>query len=407
MRKIILILFCFLFVNANAQQIALNFAGDDDWVTGTNTSLPQGNNPRTIETWIKYSTLKNDMSIFNYGTFSFNQKFTLHLYNGVYIIGEGNDLATGYNFNDGNWHHLAVTHDGTTTTVYVDGIVRGSRNTTYNTTGFDYQMGVSLRNGSWDFRFEGTIDELRVWNVARTQQEIVDNMNTFINSATGLIACYHLNDGIPNGNNTGVTTVQDASGNGNHGTLNNFALTGTSSNFVDDAVVLPLHLVDFTAKQLNCRAHLTWNTVEESNMQSFIIEQSQNGYSFSPVKQVSPKNTGGDNFYEAELPVNSGKLFYRLKMIDGDNKITYSRTLIIRSAGCEYGAAIRPNPASRVLTITSRDVGSEYRIYNSTGLLLKSGILKNESQEINISKFSAGLYFLKIAGTEHIEFIKE
>lgn len=207
MRNILLLFFCFLLAKTNAQKIALNFAGDDDWVIGTNNRLPQGNASRTIETWIKYSTSKNDMSIFNYGTFSNNKKFTLHLYNGVYIIGEGNDLSTGYNFNDGNWHHLAVTHNGITTIVYVDGIVRGSRNTTYNTTGFDFQMGVSLRAGNWDFRFEGTIDELRVWNVARTQQEIADNMHKSINSAPGLIAYYNFNDGVPNGDNLSLIHI--------------------------------------------------------------------------------------------------------------------------------------------------------------------------------------------------------
>jgi hypothetical protein len=407
MKKVILILSCLFFAAANAQQIALNFAGDNDWVTGTNTSLPQGNNPRTIETWIRYSTSRNDMSIFNYGTFSYNQKFTLHLYNGVYIIGEGNDLATGYNFNDGNWHHLAVTHDGATTIVYVDGIIRGSKNTTYNTTGFDYQMGVSLRNGSWDFRFEGTIDELRVWNVARTQQQIIDNMHVNFNSVTGLVALYHLNDGIPNGDNTAITNVLDATGNGNHGTLNNFALTGTSSNFVNDAILLPLRLSGFSTRQVNCTAYISWKTADESNMLSFVIEESENGLCFTPVKVLFPKNTPGENCYAAELPVHSGKTFYRIKLYDGNNQITYSNTVTVNAAGCTYGVDIRPNPASRVLTIISSAVGREYRIYSSAGILIQSAMLRKESQEIDISKCTPGLYFLTVAGARPVAFVKE
>jgi hypothetical protein len=407
MRTFTLILFCFLFVNTNAQVIALNFAGDDDWVTGTNNSLPQGNAPRTIEAWIKYSTSKNDMSIFNYGTFSYNQKFTLHLYNGVYIIGEGNDLSTGYHFNDGNWHHLAVTHDGATTIVYVDGIVRGSRNTTYNTTGFDFQMGVSLRNGSWDFRFEGTMDELRVWNVARTQQEIADSRYNFISTAPGLIAAYHFNEGVPNANNTAISTILDATGNGNNGALNNFTLSGTSSNFVDDAVTLPLRLLSFTAGEANCTAYIKWQTAEESNVSHFIVEQSKNGNDFSLAKEITPQNTPGENSYSASIPLFTGKNYYRLKMVDRDGKFSYSNTVSLVTVRCNDGTRIWPNPVKDMLYVSVGTTGSEYRIYNSSGILLKKDIAMQAVHSIDVSKLPTGLYYITVDGKKHRVFIKE
>ncbi len=407
MKKQLLPLLVLISVNVYAQQIALNFAGDNDWVTGTNSSLPQGNNPRTIETWIKYSTSRNDMSIFNYGTFAFNQKFTLHLYNGVYIIGEGNDLATGYNFNDGNWHHLAVTHNGTTTVVYVDGIIRGSRNTTYNTTGYDFQMGVSYRGGNWDFRYEGTIDELRVWNVARTQQEIIDNMHINFNTAPGLIALYHLNDGIPNGNNTGIFSVADATGNGNSGTLNNFALTGTSSNFVNDAILLPLRLLDFSVKQLDCTASIQWQTTDEYAIRLYEIEESTDGYRFLPVHQQVPKNAVSVNTYKAVLPVHTGHTFYRLKTTEANQKISYSNLVSLQGAACTKQLSVQPNPASRLLTISGLNPGQEYRIFNSAGLLIHKAVMRTGDGKVDISPYSPGLYFFSVAGNRAVAFVKE
>lgn len=406
MKKVLLPLLLLVSLYNYAQQIALNFAGDNDWVTGTNNSLPQGNSPRTIETWIKYSTSRNDMSIFNYGTFAYNQKFTLHLYYGVYIIGEGNDLATGYNFNDGNWHHLAVTHNGTTTIVYVDGIVRGSRNTTYNTTGYSYQMGVSNRNGSWDFRFEGTIDELRVWNVARTQQEIIDNMHDNFNSAPGLIAFYHLNDGIPNGNNTALTTVADATGNGNTGTLNNFALTGTSSNFVNDAVVLPVKLNGFTVRQEKCDAVLTWKA-EETGIRSYGIESSQTGVSYTTVKQQEPANTGSVASYRVVVPVATGMMYYRLKIIEEDNSVSYSNTISLRTLHCGNNLSIYPNPASSYIRITGAEQGKSYQLFNSSGLLVQAGLFKETVQTIDIRQIRPGLYYLMAEGKRLKTFVKE
>ncbi len=51
-------------------------------------------------------------------------------------------------------------------------------------------------------------------------------------SEQGLLAMYHFNDGIDSGANGSNTLLFDNSGNGYHGTLQNFALNGTTSNFV-------------------------------------------------------------------------------------------------------------------------------------------------------------------------------
>jgi len=251
----LLILLCCGLSLVGHAQVALHFAGDDDWVTGTNANLPQGNAARTIEAWIKFNT-GNDKSIFNYGTFANNQKFTLHLYNGVYIIGEANDMHVNFAVNDGNWHHLAVTHDGTTTRVYVDGVQRGSGTRTYNTTGTYFQLGISDRNGSMDFRYQGTMDNVRVWNIARTQQQLQDNMYASISSAANLVASFDFEEGIPNGDNTAITTVIDGTGTAN-GTLNNFTRTGTTSNYVSGTLAYTY--------DTDCPSTTVWNGATWSN----------------------------------------------------------------------------------------------------------------------------------------------
>ena len=49
---------------------------------------------------------------------------------------------------------------------------------------------------------------------------------------SGLIAYYNFDQGIPGGNNIGVTTLNDGTTNGNNGTLNDFALIGSTSNWI-------------------------------------------------------------------------------------------------------------------------------------------------------------------------------
>ena len=85
--------------------------------------------------------------------------------------------------------------------------------------------------------FKGTMDELRIWNVARTQAQIVNNRFSELNSQANLIVIHHFNHGNFNRNNTSnpgpiVNISNDDSGNNYHGNLNNFALNGITSNWV-------------------------------------------------------------------------------------------------------------------------------------------------------------------------------
>ena len=60
--------------------------------------------------------------------------------------------------------------------------------------------------------FQGVVDEVRIWNVARSLAQIQAAKNTEIGPQAGLIGLWHFNDGSG-------TTAADASGRGNNGTL--------------------------------------------------------------------------------------------------------------------------------------------------------------------------------------------
>jgi hypothetical protein len=72
------------------------------------------------------------------------------------------------------WIHIAAVTDGTTRKHYINGnlVFQGSESPRAVST-------APMRIGSdpdWDFMAEGGIDELRIWKVARTQQQIRDTM---------------------------------------------------------------------------------------------------------------------------------------------------------------------------------------------------------------------------------------
>lgn len=382
----------FLILNqSKAQNNALQFDGTDDRVTGTLSTLPQGNAARTIEAWIKYTT-GDDKTIFRYGVEQNNQTFALHLYNGVYIIGLFNDLSTGYAVNDGSWHHLAVTHDGTTTKVYVDGIQRGSKTTTYNTTGTDFHIGTYLRT-TYQFFYNGTIDEVRVWNVARTQSEIQATMNSELSSGTGLILAYHFNE-------TSGTTAADAIGS-NDGTLTNFNFN-SSSGWIS-GVVLPTELLDFTGKHIEGGNLLTWQTANETSNKGFEIERQKTANdsweTLGFVASKSSKKTANEYSFRDIAPHSMS--YYRLRQLDNDGQFTYSKTIAVQSS-TKKGLKIYPSVTSSFLTV---DGGNDaaFEIFNILGQSVLTGSIKSQ---IDVSQLVKGAYWLKV-GNDVAQFVKQ
>jgi concanavalin A-like lectin/glucanase superfamily protein/Big-like domain-containing protein len=77
----------------------------------------------------------------------------------------------------GEWHHIAMTYSGTILRLYVDGIEVANRraNTALSTSSLPLFIGG---NKLWGEFFKGTIDEVRVYNRALSEGEIVVDMFT-------------------------------------------------------------------------------------------------------------------------------------------------------------------------------------------------------------------------------------
>jgi hypothetical protein len=155
--------------------------------------------------------------------------FGTALLNNKLAFGVGNPdvtILSTTSINTGSWNHVAATWNGSTglMNLYINGILEAS------STG-----GTGLRNAPPVIRignlqtniqnFNGTIDELRIWNVVRTQSEIQENINNELNQQSGLVEAYHFNQGVAGGSNSGITTITDASGNNRNGSLANYKYT--------------------------------------------------------------------------------------------------------------------------------------------------------------------------------------
>lgn len=223
----------------------LDFDGTNDVIAVSHTStIPIGNTKYTVEAWF-FAHQMGARGLVGWGQYhSINRVNALRLsHNGFRHYWWGNDLdvTTGNITNE--WHHVAVTYDGTKRKLYFDGVLRGEDEPGTHTVpnANNLTIGKTFNNEY----FDGKIDEVRIWNTARSAAAIKANLNKELSGTeNGLVLYYNLNEGTPAANNTGLTTIQNLVDDTNTGTLSGFSNTGNTSNWTIGAPVQQLDAND-------------------------------------------------------------------------------------------------------------------------------------------------------------------
>lgn len=185
---------------SDSSNFALDFDGLDDHVLFEPNLLdtPQ---QITMEAWVKYQSTKTYMMAVSLeGVYAFFlNRFSVGTFTPFFDGGSihANDHAYGANLNDGQWHHLAAVNNGQTLQVFVDGVFTGSVNETlYDITSLNRTSALGAQFDASEFHFDGVIDEVRVWNLARTPEQIQAHMHErLLGNETGLVAYWRLDEG--------------------------------------------------------------------------------------------------------------------------------------------------------------------------------------------------------------------
>ncbi|KGO83817.1 hypothetical protein Q762_00790 [Flavobacterium cauense R2A-7] len=223
----------------------LNFDGVNDFVVSTNAVTNNTEN-QTYQAWFRIPSIPaNSDRILqrgNDGTGGWSVQIDVNAAGKLSagISASPDTFVTGTTVLTPNtWYHATfVFENNNSLRLYLNGnleasVVIGNR-TLRNS---DNKLRIGSGNIASEY-FNGDIDEVRVWNKVLNATDILSTMNCEIQaSETGLVAYYKFNQGNDIINNASVTSLLDGSSNSNNGTLTNFALTGTTSNWKSGSTV--------------------------------------------------------------------------------------------------------------------------------------------------------------------------
>jgi hypothetical protein len=242
----------FSFSVAYAQNYALDFGGVSDFkfvMVGPDARFDTDG--ITIEAWIKPTSLPTGHYIYEgRSTIIWNGDYASGADPYIFYINEYGALEAYADFQGGGgefiidttpvslneWHHVALTIDPSKMALYLDGTSvqelihnrgPGVKNHSY----------VAIGRHLWyNNPFRGAMDEIRIWGVALTEQEIQNRMYAQLTGAeSGLVAYWNFNEGSGQ-------IVHDSTSNSIHGVLglNNDIEVYDPSWFISDRPTAPI-----------------------------------------------------------------------------------------------------------------------------------------------------------------------
>jgi hypothetical protein len=113
--------------------------------------------------------------------------------------------------------------------------------------------------------------------------------------------------------------------------------------------ILPVTILSFSATYVSANnVKVAWETTDEINVSYFEVERSSDATNFSGIAQVNasdvPNPIHSYSINDQLYNVNSNIVYYRLRIVDNDGKVTYSKTIPVKLDQPETNISVYPNP---------------------------------------------------------------
>ena len=209
---------------------AMSFDGNNYIDCGNDSSLKITSN-FSVSAWVKSSDQKSfGVAVGNNSVFSLQMSDSLNQFR--FNVFSGGWVAATYALNpidDGKWHHVVGTHDGSTIKIYVDN-VKGTDASAGAVGSNTQSFLIGYLPGNAGLYFDGEISNVSYWNTALTQTQITElyneglpsNLNSY-SAYSNLVSWWQLGE---NSSYASGWTCLDEKGTNN----------GTSQNMLENAI---------------------------------------------------------------------------------------------------------------------------------------------------------------------------
>jgi hypothetical protein len=344
--------------------------------------------------------------------------FFLTLTSGNIPLGTGNIvMESGGSINGGGPTSYIVTNGtGTLTQTHTVALILrevlypiGQSATSYDpvTINHDAEANFSVRVGlQTTLGITGMLPVNREWDITGTTPGSTNL--TFVTSAlnkngsstrpavgsgTGLVGHY-------NGSNWDANMAADYTTD----TWSLASYTGSFSPFVVGTPgVIPIELLDVTAKAVNNKNVVAWETANEINNKGFDVQRNTANGTWESLGFVDGVNKPSTYTFEDKAPLSIS--YYRLRQVDFDGKETLSKVVSV-TQNKKGQTRIAPNPTSDkvniILTNSDPSVSTTVTVYDLIGRQVLTQKTTANALELDMSSLAKGTYLVKIDANNSI-----
>jgi len=167
---------------------------------------------------------------------------------------------------------------------------------------------------------------------------------------------------------------------------------------------LPLSLVSFNVKNIDCSNQITWITEQEYAVEEIILEKSIDGINFEILEIFVSKNADR-NIYEFNDARAEQNAYYRIRIVELSKAESFSKVVGVNSDCLSASLSVFPNPTpvSSTLTISTNGLKGDLNIQvlDNIGSVVYKDVYSTGAYEnlipLNTSTLSKGLFYLNVS----------
>jgi hypothetical protein len=163
-------------------------------------------------------------------------------------------------------------------------------------------------------------------------------------------------------------------------------------------VALPLRLINVSATRRASVVNLKWETAQEYGVKHYDVQRSTDGVHWTTAISGMPaKNVPYRSVYEAkDVPGFDGLLFYRIRQVDIDGAVFFSRIVTVAGYSTPGSVTIMPNPARDNFVVSGIDQEKIVAVdlSDAAGHLIRQWQQSQSTYEL--TSLPVGIYYVRI-----------